>query len=163
MANSLITEIVASPSPSPMGDKLSSGPTVSLPLDVKFDANLCRFGIFFPRKPSASLNGHTKQHELSLLELLESEGEGPRDSTSTGSKPVQSNGAWNPSRQVSFDVLLNGDISISNENVFLAEIAPSPNGVDDDKRLEFSRKLARSLDIAGDLDIWVEWIDKVAS
>jgi hypothetical protein len=161
MANTLITELVASPSPSPMEAKLSAGSACSLSLDVKFDANSCRFGIFFPRKSPSILNGQIEHPELSLLELLESEGEGPQDSAPVGSKSAQSNGAWNPSRQVSFDVLLNGNINISNESVFNTEIAPSQNGLED-KKLEFSRKLSRSLDIAGDLDIWVEWIDKVS-
>jgi hypothetical protein len=160
MANTLITELVASPFSSPTANMLSSGSAGSLPLDVKFDTNFCRFGVFFPQNSSASLNGQTEYPELTLVNLLESEGEGAQDSAPIGLNPAQSNGVFNSSRQVSFDVLLNGNISISNESVFNTDIVPAQNGVED-KELDFSHKLARSLDIAGDLDIWVEWIDKV--
>ena len=135
-------------------------------MDVNFDATQGRFAIFFEKgRPNAiHSNGVDSNESIDLSILLEN---GDK-SNARDTKPIL------PSYgHVTFDIMANGDISIVGQNV-VKPLDSTNKGVDNPQQesekegdikmedagvsLEKLQTVFRSLDISGDLDIWISWM-----
>jgi hypothetical protein len=75
-----------------------------------------------------------------------------------------------PSHEVTFDIGLNGDIAIASQDLF--DSSRQSEGKDttagdikmeeDSSSQEKMKTIAKSLDITGDLDIWISWLSEWA-
>jgi hypothetical protein len=129
-------------------------------VDVNFDATQSRFAVFFENGPGEG----SLTNEIKLSDIL-SNGE-----ESSPKHTLCSSG------NVTFDVLANGDISIIGQNVIPAldpvkkESETSPKGPQkqdtenmraDEVAVERLQRISKSLDITGDLDVWISWMSSL--
>ena len=129
---------------------------------MNFDATQGRFAIFSAKeRPNPVRKGGINSSESIDLSMILENRDQPNGS---GAKSITPSAG-----HVTFDILANGDISIIGQNIIKS--ADSTNKDSDELRKESEIKLedasvpiekvqtmARSLDISGDLDIWVSWM-----
>jgi hypothetical protein len=134
--------------------------TSSRRVDVNFDATQSRFAVFFESGPGeGSLTNGIKLSDI----LSNGEKSSPKHTLSS-------------SGNVAFDVLANGDISIIGQNVIStlgtvkkeSETSPKePQKQDtenmraDEVAVERLQRISKSLDITGDLNVWISWMSSL--
>lgn len=113
-------------------------------MDVTFAASTTQFNVRFPLGDSSSQTSITDTSNKSLTEILRA------------NRAKQQNAK---DFELCFFIGLNGDISINDSDLQTInpfEAAPSTSTQAEAK--ERLPRYARNLDIAGDLDLWVEWL-----
>jgi hypothetical protein len=129
---------------------------------VNFDATQGRFAIFSAKgRPNPVRKGGVDSSESIDLSMILENGD---HTTASGAKSTSPSAG-----HVTFDILANGDISIVGQNI--VKSADTTNkGIDELHKeaeikmedasvaVEKVQTVARSLDISGDLDIWVSWM-----
>jgi hypothetical protein len=140
-----------------------SGPSKSIfnrRVDVNFDATQSRFAVFFEQ----GAEDRSQTNGISISSIL-------TDGESISSTPTPSS-----SGNVTFDILANGDISVVGQNIVPSldfvkkesETSPkepkkqeSENMQVDEAAVERLQMVSKSLDIAGDLNVWIVWMSSL--
>jgi hypothetical protein len=131
-----------------------SKPSVRRTVDVNFDVAHGRFAITFSKfdKMKAVTNGVGRV--VRLAQAVQNE-----DAVSSAGKEL-------PTRQITFDVLQNGDINIVGQDIIeldmpekSSELNKSDVIMEDGNSSEKLKVFGKVLDITGDIDMFVSWID----
>jgi hypothetical protein len=149
----------------------------SVPIDTTFDVNISRFTTRFPCPSHSALvsSGKVGGAMDSLTETLLS-----LDKMTVSSSMDHQDATRARQVELVFDILLDGEVSMTTQNIFRGPLPERRGGSkskdsqrgteksgeedeDSDSELEKLERLARDLEVAGNLDTWVEWITHLAS
>jgi hypothetical protein len=134
-------------------------------IDVNFDVTQSRFAIFFAHGLTIEETNGSNGNDANVSDSLLADGE--------HQLAVDNRETLKPSRQVTFDILANGEVSIAGQNVVKTEIIKEKESLGETLQDHSKAKsehvslslaklqtLVRSLEITTDIDVWVSWLEK---